>query len=125
VEEEGSSMACSVRHGSSETGTLKKSKVNSASMEDRHEIRCSKCHKAGHNRQRCEENVRTWDMKPVINLVSILSFLLYLKVCIVYLFISLCIMRCLFMYCIMSHALTHCFKTWQGGALILTARGGV
>jgi hypothetical protein len=27
----------------------KRSKVNSESVEDRHEIRCSKCHKAGHN----------------------------------------------------------------------------
>jgi hypothetical protein len=40
-------------------GRLKRSKVNSESVEDRHEIRCSKCHKADHNRRRCEENVRT------------------------------------------------------------------
>jgi hypothetical protein len=41
------------------SGRSKRSKVNSESMEDRHEINCSKCHKAGHNRRRCEENVRT------------------------------------------------------------------
>jgi hypothetical protein len=43
----------SVRHGngSSETGTLKRSKVNSKYVEDRHKIRCSKCHKV--------ENVHT------------------------------------------------------------------
>jgi hypothetical protein len=31
-------------------GRSKRSKVNSKSVEDRHQIRCSKCHKAGHNR---------------------------------------------------------------------------
>jgi hypothetical protein len=31
-------------------GRSKRSKVNSKSVKDRHEIRCSKCHKAGHNR---------------------------------------------------------------------------
>jgi hypothetical protein len=36
-------------------GHSKRSNVNSESMEDKHEIRCSKCHKAGHNRRRCEE----------------------------------------------------------------------
>jgi hypothetical protein len=40
-------------------GRSKRSKVNSESVDDRHEIRYSKCHKAGHNRRRCEENVRT------------------------------------------------------------------
>jgi hypothetical protein len=32
------------------SGRSKRSKMNSESMEDRHEIRCSKCYKAGHNR---------------------------------------------------------------------------
>jgi hypothetical protein len=40
-------------------GHSKRSKVNSESLEDRHEIRCSKCHKASHDQQRCEENVHT------------------------------------------------------------------
>jgi hypothetical protein len=40
-------------------GRSKRSKVNSESVEDRHEIHCSKCHKASHNRRRCEENVHT------------------------------------------------------------------
>jgi hypothetical protein len=31
-------------------GHSKRSKINSEFMEDRHKIRCSKCHKAGHNR---------------------------------------------------------------------------
>jgi hypothetical protein len=31
-------------------GWSKKSKVNNESVEDRHEIRYSKCHKVGHNR---------------------------------------------------------------------------
>jgi hypothetical protein len=30
-------------------GRSKRSKVNSESVEDRHKIRCSKCHKTGHN----------------------------------------------------------------------------
>jgi hypothetical protein len=37
----------------------KRSKVNSESVEDMHDICCSKCHKANHNLRRCEENVRT------------------------------------------------------------------
>jgi hypothetical protein len=32
------------------SGWSKRSKVNSESMEDRHGICCSKCHKPGHNR---------------------------------------------------------------------------
>jgi hypothetical protein len=32
-----------------ELGCSKRSKVNSESVEDRHEIHCSKCHKAGYN----------------------------------------------------------------------------
>jgi hypothetical protein len=35
-------------------GWSKRSKVNSKSVEDKHEIRCSKCHKANHNQQRYE-----------------------------------------------------------------------
>jgi hypothetical protein len=40
-------------------GRSKRSKVNSKSMEDRHEICCSKCHKLVHNQRRCEENIHT------------------------------------------------------------------
>jgi hypothetical protein len=40
-------------------GRSKRSKVNSESVEDRHEIHWSKCHKVGHNRRRCEKNIRT------------------------------------------------------------------
>jgi Zn finger protein HypA/HybF involved in hydrogenase expression len=40
-------------------GCSKGSKVNSESMEDTHQICCSKCHKADNNRRRYEENVRT------------------------------------------------------------------
>jgi hypothetical protein len=40
-------------------GRSKRSNVNSKFVEDRHEIRCSKYHKADHSQRRCEENVRT------------------------------------------------------------------
>jgi hypothetical protein len=40
-------------------GWSKRSKVNSESVEERHEFCCSKCHKPNHNRQRCEESVHT------------------------------------------------------------------
>jgi hypothetical protein len=68
-------------------GSSKRSKVNSESLEDRHAIRCSKCHKDGHNRQRCEENVRTSDMMVVINLLLIMFFIFYHNVCVLYLYI--------------------------------------
>jgi hypothetical protein len=38
---------------------MERSNVNSDSVEDSHEVRCSKCHNAGHIRERCEENVHT------------------------------------------------------------------
>jgi hypothetical protein len=68
-------------------GCSKRSKVNSESVEDRHKIHCSKCHKDGHNQRRCEENIRTYDIMLIINLLSILFFIFYLNVCVSYLFI--------------------------------------
>jgi hypothetical protein len=39
-------------------GCFKRTNVNSESVDDRHHIRCLKCHKVSHNRRRCEDNVR-------------------------------------------------------------------
>jgi hypothetical protein len=39
-------------------GHSKPTKANSESVEDRHQIHCSKYHKDSYNRRRCEDNVR-------------------------------------------------------------------
>jgi hypothetical protein len=77
-------------------GCSKRSKVNSESVEDKHEICCSKCHKASHNRRRCEENVRRID-----------ESLHYFTFDFVFLFLP-CIMLHVFIYFIMHHVSFTC-----------------
>jgi hypothetical protein len=98
-------------------------------VEDRHEIQCSKCHKVGHNRQRCEENVLRIDES--LRYFTFDFIFLFLPCIMPHVFIYF-IMHCVvYLYCIMfnvfviSHVLTQVFNIMQDGASVPTPGGEV
>jgi hypothetical protein len=56
-----------------------RAKGNTVSVEDRVQIRCSKCHKAGHNQRSCKDKVCSYDFLFTYAFLCIAFFLAYIS----------------------------------------------